>query len=46
VGSPVLPKVIFDKYVLKEGDFDSRQPGELYRVEPTVDQRGRYAFSK
>ena len=39
-------KKTFDKYVLKEGDFDSRELEGLLRVEPTIDSRGRYAFSE
>ena len=39
-------KKTFDKYVLKEGDIDSSEPENLLRVEPTVDGRGRYAFSE
>ena len=39
-------KKTFDKYVLKEGDIDSSEPEDLLRVEPTVDGRGRYAFSE
>ena len=31
--------------VLKD-DIDSREPEDLLRVEPTVDSRGRYAFSE
>ena len=38
-------KKAFDKYVLKE-DIDSREPEDLLRVEPTVNSRGRYAFSE
>ena len=30
----------FDKNILKEGDSDSREPKELYRVETIVNQRG------
>ena len=37
-------KKTFDKYVLKEGDIDSREPEDLLRVESTVDSR--YAFSE
>ena len=39
-------KKSFDKFVLKEGDFDSRELKELRPVDPTVDQRGRYTFSE
>ena len=39
-------KKTFDNYVLKEGDIDSSEPEDLLRVEPTVDGRGRYAFSE
>ena len=39
-------KKTFDEYVLKEGDVDSREPEDLLQVEPTVDSRGRYAFSE
>jgi len=39
-------KKSFDKYILKERDFDSREPDELIKVDPTVDQRGRYTFSE
>ena len=36
----------FNKYVLKVGDIDCREPEELLWVEPSVDRRGRYAFSE
>ena len=39
-------KKTFDKYVLKEGDIDSREPEDLLQVERTVDSRGRYEFSE
>ena len=35
-------KKTFDKYVLKEGNNDSREPEDFLRLEPTVDSRGRY----
>ena len=39
-------KKLFDKYVLKVGDFDSREPDEHNAVNRIVDQRGRYTFSE
>ena len=34
-------KKLFDKYILKVGDFDSRELDKLNMVDPIVDKRGQ-----
>ena len=35
----------YGKWVLKEGDLDSREPSDMVMVEAKIDGHGRYTFS-
>ena len=36
----------YGKWVLKDGDLDSREPSEMMKVDAEVDGRRQYTFSK
>ena len=38
-------EIKYGKWVLKEGDLDSREPSNMMIVDAKIDGRGRYTFS-